>query len=140
MLERVANIFVAAMVFFSTTGVVLNRHYCQNELRTTSVFVRVQACHSMQQELPCHVQAIQCHHSDADKGCCHDDAEYVHSDQLKVFQAPTAWVLPAFDLVVPLPSLSMHFAIREVTRRVHHRYRPPDLPVAQSDLLQVFRC
>ncbi len=140
MLAKVANIFVAATVFLSTTGVVLNRHYCQNQLRTTSVFVRAKACHSMQQEPPCHPQAMQCHYGDAEKDCCHDDAEYVHSDQLKVFQSPAVWVLPTFELAALLPALSMHPVVDEATQRVHHRYRPPDLPVALPELLQVFRC
>ncbi|RME41250.1 MAG: hypothetical protein D6794_00925 [Deltaproteobacteria bacterium] len=146
MLARVANILLAAMVFFSTTGVVLNRHYCQNQLRKATLFVSAQSCHhQMDQQPPCHRAATHCTHDGNDNGCCHDDSQYVHSDQVKVVQSPAPLVLPTFKPWAPQPVCVLRLSANDFLPSFgHQRYRPPDLPVPShaeaAALLQVFRC
>ncbi len=145
MLARLANIILSFVVFFSTTGVVLNRHYCQSHVRKTALFVTPQSCHAQQVSPPCHLGASKhCSLDDEDNGCCHDDSEYVHTDQVKVFQTPAVWVLPVFKPVHAVPVFALRLSANEaLASRHHHRYRPPDLhpsAVEAAALLQVFRC
>ena len=76
--QRFLHIFLALMVFISTIGVTVNRHYCQKQLRSTGLWWIPVSCHeaktadSKLPSCPFHAQK-----SDTEKRkCCSEDSDY----------------------------------------------------------------
>jgi len=44
---RIINIILAGFVFFSATGFVVNKHFCQDELRHVKLFMKGEGCHEI---------------------------------------------------------------------------------------------
>lgn len=139
---RIAHIALAFFIFLSSTGLVVNRHYCRSELKSTSLFVKAKGCHSPQRMAGCPMhQASGCegHEKGEKRGCCDDRTDYYKADNIqegKYFQLPLLKA-PAFMAVLPARHIVALPAVDEHT--LHYlTYRPPivcsDLPV----LLQSF--
>lgn len=75
---RIVNIILALLVFISSSGLVLNKHYCMDELKNTAIFFKAKSCHeeSMMANCPMHKHLA----GSEKKDCCNDEAEYIKSD------------------------------------------------------------
>jgi hypothetical protein len=80
-------------VFFSSAGLILNKHYCQNELKNVALFSKASSCHGPTTKKVCP------HHQQKDKednNCCNDNWEFIKTEQNQEFQ-------PLTQLFIPLP-------------------------------------
>ena len=87
MIERVIHIIIGILLFLGSTGIVVNKHYCQNELKSTALFLKAEACHAVTSVASCPMHQ---HKGDEDrekKNCCDDKSEYVKSDNEQLVQS-----------------------------------------------------
>ena len=141
LLYRIVHIILSFLLLLSSTGIVLNKHYCGTELKSMAVFIGAKPCD--------HVKAMKgcTTHSSGEeglqqekKGCCNDKTEYVKSDDdqlaqpfridLKNLPALFATIFVAFNIQLPATDAN---ALHYLT------YKPPIVLNDISVLLQVFR-
>lgn len=140
MLQRLAHIALAVLVFISSTGLVLSRHYCRDELKSLALFAKAKSCHEADPmaHCPVHGHAMP---MDDERDCCDDEVDFLKvDDERQLSSAEWQPHLPlALSAVVAfgLP-LEDQTAGRGPIPYLH--YKPPllvrDLPVR----LQTFRC
>ena len=102
---RFLHILLASLLWFSSTGVVLSMHYCQDNLRDVALFVKAENCHAQKQKenampkgCPMHQAPSTTHQTEEDpeKNCCDDTAEYLQlqEDILKTDIEFKSFILP----------------------------------------------
>ena len=137
LIARATHIILAVLLFISSTGFVVNKHYCQNELKSMAIFHKAEPCHQEKAMKSCPM------HSSGEKekkGCCDDETEYVKaSDEqvassfqidLQVTPVLLAAIFVVFNIELPaLDSNTLHYLT----------YKPPIVLNDLSVLLQVFR-
>lgn len=144
MLTRIFHITLAVLLFISSTGFVVNKHYCQDELKSMALFIQAEACHKEKAVRSCPFHASpheEGQQKEGKKGCCDDKAEYVKSDDEQLAQSfkidlelnPVLVSAINVPLSIELPSIDEH--------SLHYlNYKPPlivfDIPVR----LQTFLC
>lgn len=141
MLQKIGHIILAILLFIGSTGLVINKHYCQDELKSMAVFQKAKSCHAAKQTSACPMHAQQEQDDDQSGGCCDDQSEMVKVEQEQTFpvlgmelQLSIAMLPPsamAFDLS-SLPSIHL------LPEYLH--YKPPPLVCDLPVLLQTFRC
>ncbi|MDX1476441.1 MAG: hypothetical protein R3301_02005 [Saprospiraceae bacterium] len=130
-----------SMITSGVLGVVWQRHYCQNELKSSALWVKPKSCHEVDQGKTCpkHASAVQVDANEHERGCCDNQIDYLtdDTDQIHVVaplpvemehaSPPAGYLTPVVHIVLPL-------------RTEYLNYKPPLLfrdPVTE---LQVFLC
>lgn len=145
MVYKALHITLASLLWLSSTGFVLNKHYCQDILRDMSVFVQAENCHDrmarkhgdMPKSCPMHKTKAADKH---EKDCCDDTAEYLHLDE-DLLKAESTNL--SFD--GPLPVVFSWYATGLAAYDIDHshpeflHYKPPPLVCDLSVALQTFR-
>jgi len=128
---RVFHIIFALLLFISSTGLVINRHYCQNELKSKAVFLKAQPCHQKRVMSGCpNHDPMQ---KGEDKDCCKDKTEYLKLDQDQII--PNIDLRQAvFPLIAPVVFTVLSPTVGFYKKSLHYlNYKPPllvcDLPV-----------
>lgn len=136
MFGKIFHIVLAFLLYLGSAGVLINRHYCREQLKASAFFLPAEKCHHGA-VCPMHASSPE----SGEKGCCSDRSERV---QLDVQQEVVSSVdLPSLR-PAPLaqaPSIFLQAKLEADVRHPHFlHYKPPlivyDLPVA----LQTFRC
>ncbi len=132
MTAKIFHIILALSVFFSTTGILMGKHFCKQEMLPTEVVANPKSC--CQGKDTCGMKEGGC-----EKDCCSHEFEYFHSDQDKLvqtFELPTLHqpslvdaILLSFD--IEIPSFD-HNTLR------FQAYRPPIVQRNIPVLLQTF--
>ena len=141
---RFISLFFVVAVLVSSMGIIVDMHYCNNELKSISFSSKAKPCHKPTlKQCPFHSQSKV--NSDGSnlaskKGCCENKTKYFHSEQdqqiqtfdYKLFQFSQLFV------VIFLNEFSENYVEEDVL--TYKRYRPPiiqkDIPVLiQSFLL-----
>lgn len=143
MLRQIAHISLALLLFISTTGVAVNKHFCQNELKSVALFVKAKACHNKKVKKPCPVHGYMMvdEEGPSEKGCCDDETEIVKNEDEQI--APT---LSDEALLSPVLAASLFVALQmelpQLDRQTLHylNYKPPLLICDHPRELQVFLC
>ncbi|NRB47967.1 MAG: hypothetical protein HRU41_09875 [Saprospiraceae bacterium] len=143
MLRQIVHIGLALLLFISTTGVVVNKHFCQNELKSVALFVKAKACHTKQVKKPCPIHGymmVDAEESD-DKGCCDDETEIIKSEEDQIAST-------FLQEIALSPSLSANLLVvlqlerPQLDRQTIHylNYKPPLLICEHPSELQIFLC
>jgi hypothetical protein len=138
---RLLNIFLASVIFISTIGVTVNRHYCQKQLRSTGLWWIPQSCHEMaalNDKLPsCPFHAIK---SDAEKRkCCSEESDYVKTETTQDFIFDDVLLkLPFFVITTPSFLLETHIAAFVKADYDIYCFHPPPDKVPRTVLYQSF--
>ena len=86
--HRTAAISMALLMMLSSTGFSMDVHYCQDQLKSVSLFGKAKSCHEKQSTPACHQTKKSCHQeedgiSEADKdNCCHNEAVVIEKSDL----------------------------------------------------------
>ena len=107
---RILHLLIAALVFISTIGVTVNRHYCQKQLRSTGLWWMPKSCHEtadVNSKLPsCPFHAKK---SDDDKRkCCSEESDYVKSEINQDI------ISNDFSLSAPIPDFTFSSFVVEI--------------------------
>lgn len=141
LLFRLFHIILAVVVFFSSTGVVLSKHYCQNELKSVAIFHKAKACHKQHAMKSCPFHpGMMIPASEADKNCCDDETSYFQ-DEAEWFAQPGSFHLvkilsPAqlIDYSCPAP------VVWEKSSTHYLNYKPPLIAFDRPIRFQQFLC
>ena len=82
MLIRLFSLLVAFILFISSSGLLIQSHFCQNQLQSRSVYVKPGSCHENDSH-QCEAISKKCCKKKltAEKdNCCHDVADFVKLD------------------------------------------------------------
>ncbi len=92
---RFLALFVAAWILFISSGIVVDFHYCQGEIKHFAVFSEAQSCHSSGDVCPMHKASCDdkstCKmHKAGDKedNCCHNEKKIVKLPVKYTFDKP----------------------------------------------------
>jgi len=142
MIARLVHIMLSVVIFVGSTGVVFNKHYCQNQLKSSAVFFHAIPCYAKEktQGCPMHAAMQMAHQSNAG-GCCDDRVDFVKSDNDKI--SPFIHTLSdlAFDLVPAFCAIVLEPTVSFDTRTIHYlNYKPPLIVCDPHAELQTFLC
>ncbi len=129
------------MVFFSSSGFVLHRHFCQFELKRVSLYVPAKSCHeSAQRACPHHGPAPSCHLPQPKDNCCDDQSEFHKSEQVQQVQLSELPVLKV-PVFTPMAVFAEQGLLAESFGfpPVHLTFKPPIVCNNIPALLQTFR-
>lgn len=129
-----AKIFSAILLFIftiSTTGIVMNKHLCNGDVKNVTAFVKADNCDHPEVEvkdLPnCHEQESQPQEDE----CCENDTQ-----QLKVKEQTLAYHKIDIELFVVLSAVANGFDYESSQDMgcvdLHNYYPPPPLSAKQS--------
>lgn len=82
---RIVSIILASLIFFSSTGISMNLHYCQGHLRSISILPKSECCSTETKKEYCQKHVTQsvtvdtCSSNDGGKKCCHNEKLQVKS-------------------------------------------------------------
>lgn len=143
---RFLNIVLAALVFISSTGFVINKHYCQGALKETALVVKAKSCHERKAkghaEMPPNCPMHQSGSStpcEEKKDCCNNESEFV---KLETDQEITAFNLP--KITTPVFTGILVFILNKAPMEpeiapVHFlNYKPPPIFSDVPATLQTF--
>lgn len=149
MIKAFIHIIVAFLVFFSSSGLWINNHYCQDKLVKTSFFFSFGSCCGAKALESCTPKNGSCskkehnNHEEEEegKGCCDNKADYVklENDQqilkaeFKPFKKMSAWSAITPSALIQLPILD-----KRTSRFYNHS--PPLLVFDRQVRLQTFLC
>jgi hypothetical protein len=73
-------------VLISSAGIVINQHFCQDQLKSSSLFVSAENCHDAKKKFcPNHMNMESDEQeSKSGKNCCDDESEYISVDNEQV--------------------------------------------------------
>ncbi|MBK8705856.1 MAG: hypothetical protein IPN33_21425 [Saprospiraceae bacterium] len=144
---KTGHIFLALLIWLNANGIVVNKHFCRNELQSVALFVAARNCHAAAAESA----PKKCsHHCKADhkpvtaftKGnCCSDQSTYLkqHTDQVNVKEGKATAKLKLF--VAAIPVITFNTELLELPSiKSAACYRPPPLTRDIPVLIQTFRC
>ena len=145
MIQKTLHIALIFTVLLSSMGFVIQKHFCQNELKGVSVFVKATSCHkNAADETSCPMHGSEKHNHDDNqkkKGCCDDKAELVKLDQ--EFQTESFQIQLQNDpIFLGIISLALRLTSLEEDTSLPHflNYKPPLLVCDFTVSLQTFLC
>lgn len=140
MAAKLINIILAFLVLISSTGFVVNKHYCQSAFENAALFQNVNSCSDSAKPPSCSSMKSSCGMDDND-GCCENEKEYFKLEQdqqiqyveFKELNVPSA--LPLFIVRANI------FENSSEQKLVHYlNYKPPLLVYDVPVLFQRFLC
>ena len=143
MLQKLTNIILAFLVLLSSSGLVINYHYCGVELKDSSFFVEAEACNHetpVMPSCPFH-QQVQKSHKPAKKGCCGEEVQFLKLEIPQQAQSFDFQAVKTFLLTGMLPSkLDAEAIIPDTRQNYYSIYNPPPLLCDVPVMLQTFLC
>ena len=77
---RILYILLASILFLSTVGITINKHYCKEQLRSAALWLVPKSCHETK-NVDSNLPSCPFHAQKQDKPkCCSDESDYVKSD------------------------------------------------------------
>lgn len=143
MLRQIAHISLAFLLFISTMGVTVNKHFCQNELKSVALFVKAEACHSTKVKKPCPIHGFMMVEEEGskDKGCCDDETEIVKNEEDQIGPSlPEMPVLSEALLATLFVALQLELPQLDLQTLHYLNYKPPLLICDHPSELQIFLC
>ncbi|MEZ4848219.1 MAG: hypothetical protein R3B93_06300 [Bacteroidia bacterium] len=146
MLRKATNIILAITILLSSSGFVIQKHYCQEELQNVAVFIKAEPCHKKVSE-----ETRSCSLTDSNyhkhnnglkkKDCCSDKLEYIKSEQELQSQVPEIEIVNN-PILLGLISLVLKIELPDESVALPHflNYKPPLLVWNLPLSLQTFLC
>ena len=139
--RRYVSLFLIAIVGLSTTGLVINSHYCKDELKSSALFLKARPCHSIKAKAVCPMHSATGLSQNEDNDCCDDKSKLLKSDT-ELNHVPTCTDLDQSQEWNPVvfQSPSNHDPTIFQSHLRYLNYKPPlivcDIPLR----LQTFLC
>ena len=140
LIRVITNITLALLILTSSTGLVVNRHFCQDQLKSIAFFRPAKTCHQIVSKKVCPMHAEPDQSQDR-KGCCDDETEWIKNQEELINSCMIEEKeTPSLDLTTLLfPAPSKPFPVHK--QYIHYlNYKPPLLSCNYTIELQVFLC
>lgn len=148
MVRQFLHIILGISIFFSTTGLVVVQHFCEQELKSTGFFVEAGCCSSEidQEENCCKIllkdQCCKLPKEQGGKGCCDSKSQYILSEL--PFFAPTIEEHVEKEAVKSLKNHTVSFIYQASSSFENHNnfptYKAPTIVPNLRVLFQSFLC
>ncbi len=141
---RFVALSLAFLVFFSSAGITLDAHFCQDELKGISVFSKASNCH--EKKMSCSSKSMKsCCASKKkivkeDKPCCHNESTVLLMDSDLVLSQFLDINTCDLDLCILRSEVDFSFTPLSRKNTRFQNYRPPPLIVERHIVFQNFRC
>jgi hypothetical protein len=149
---RFLHIVLALLVFISSTGFLINKHYCQGALKETAFLVKAKSCHErnakkhsteahagMPPNCPMHQSKSTDIPCEEKKDCCNNESEFV---KLETDQEVTTLKLPGLNIPVFTSIVVFALTLEPVDPEIipvhFQNYRPPPILYDVPATLQTF--
>lgn len=142
MLTKALTPFLACILFISTSGLLIQAHFCQNQLQSISLYLTSESCHEA--DAPsCNSSAKTCcqqKESTKSDNCCHNTTDFVKLDLdqyfFKDYSKEKNFDFVGFSDYSKLQTTTSFFK-NEI---IFLHYKPPLIDRDAASLFQVFRC
>ena len=138
MIIRFLHITLAVFLFFSTTGLTINSHFCSGKYKYSALFVQpTNCCAKVQNHQP---TEGSCQDEFNKTPCCQNKASFVKSNHNQYLSDASVveFELPVFQAII---STSLFSNINYQWLDIDYlNYKPPLIAEDISILYQVFRC
>ena len=138
---KILHLLLVSVIFISTIGVTVNRHYCQKQLRSTGLWWMPKSCHetvvrdSGLPSCPFHAKKTK----NEKRKCCSEESDYVKTETNQDF------VFADFSLSLPISDFTILSFIVEMQVSVFVKadydifcFHPPPDNVSKQVLFQSF--
>ena len=143
---KISAILLTILMLVSSISISIDVHYCQNELKSISLFGKAKSCHDSKVKQTCHHSTKTSSNKKVGlnkvqkDNCCHNDRITFEKSDIK---APSSEFihLNTFHLKF-IASFIVSFFETHTNNIVQNKYREYKPPLFQSDILvsyQVFR-
>ena len=152
MILKIVHIGLASLIFFSSMGITVHKHFCHNELKTVQLYGKAKSCKEVKKKerFPklCCIGKIATHSTETcplnteNEPCkhCEDVVEFLVLDD--IIELPN-YLFQVNEFKVYTPILVLEFARLQLNypTPIYQNYKPP-LPFKQdfSILYQTFLC
>jgi len=103
--KNFVSILLALMVAFTSNGVVINKHFCNKQLKNISFFVKQDSCHKNESKPISCCSKTSCAKKPAQTSdCCDNESELVKHDLENTVSSSNynaALLLIGIDLIIP---------------------------------------
>ncbi len=133
--SRFLHIILSFLVLFSSTGLLVNQHFCRSELKHTALFAPAKRCHAQAMaNCPMHAAAQK-----EQKGCCDDESHFLKHKQEQVHSETELAKAPA-AMALPAPCTAFQGSLPSIDKQTiqYLNYKPPLIVCDLSVSLQTF--
>ncbi len=142
LLKGLLPLLIAFSVFISSAGLLIQAHFCQNELQSISLFVKPGSCHKDVSH-HCNAAAKKCckkKQAEEKDNCCHDKTDFVKLESDQYY-----FNFYFKDKKVDFVKLSKYhylqrFPFTQNKRLKFFKYKPPLIEYDLQSFFQVFLC
>lgn len=139
MIAKLIHITLAAMVLFSTTGLTLSKHFCQNELQGIGVFTQAKGCHHSE-HAPCQSKHCDSHpEKEEEGGCCKKIAKYYKLDQDQQVHVLELDLVKKPFVAIVVPRHLEQPVLKQGFPATYQSYKPPIVCPDFQSVLQTYR-
>ena len=138
-MKTILSCFLISLFLFGNVGLVIQKHYCKDEVKSVALFAHPQECEHAQKPV-CH-SSTSCHApASEDKDCCENEADYLKASS-DLFQTAAAEAIVFLPVVAILPNTAIDIQHREESS-IFCQIKPPLIAegTAKTILLQSFLC
>ncbi|MCB0853738.1 MAG: hypothetical protein KDD63_16045 [Bacteroidetes bacterium] len=146
MIQKLTHIILITTVLLSSSGLIIQKHFCQNELKSVSIYVKPDQCHpkasaSTPKACPMHGREKMARpHKPEQKGCCDDSAEFFKLDTKFVITSDADFTADIQLIDFYQESPIDDFLESESLKFHYLNYKPPLLVCDVAVSLQTFIC
>lgn len=138
MTAKILHILTALSLLFSTTGLKVSFHYCEDALSGLALFKEASSCHDASSS--CHATNACCSTSNERKDCCSTDTEFFKQD-IEKYNSQVEFIDIDFPMaVVDTPQSFTNWTTLKKSNTKFQYYRPPPLVKDIPVLFETFRC
>ena len=138
MKAKILHILTAISLLFSTTGLTVSFHYCEDALSGLAIFKEATSCHD--ERSTCHATKACCQSSNESKDCCDTDTEFFKQD-IEKYNTQVEQVDINFPrAILESPNTFTDWTQLKRTNTKFQFYRPPPLIKDIPVLFETFRC
>ena len=124
---------MALLMLLSSTGFSMDLHYCQDQLKSISLFGKAKSCHEKQATSPCHQAKKSCRHQENDgvnkaekDNCCHNETVVIEKSDLDATPTQLATVQDIqLDFVAAFIAVYVFNYIVRADFQPFAQYKPP---------------
>ncbi len=135
---RILHISLSFLLFFSTTGLEINSHFCSGNYKYSAVFVQPKnCCAKVQGHYP---SKDSCQDEANQTPCCQNKASFFKSNLNQNFTETTTQEV-TFPMFKISPSITSIFGQNFQSLDIDYfNYKPPLIRQDFPSLFQIFRC
>ena len=137
MTAKILHILTALSLLFSTTGLKVSFHYCEDAFSGLAIFKEASSCHD--ELATCHTAKTCCSSSES-KDCCETDTEFFKQDIEKYNVQVELTDIDIPLAIVATPSSFTNWNLLKKSNSKFQYYRPPPLVKDIPVLFETFRC